>query len=218
MIIRSVSRRTALATLGSGFAALAVGFPRPAFAAARRGLFGSIETRRDNPARFPKWQGALDRYFAEAPTAGQACSGSRCELQQWQAFLDGLAGQAPMAQIEAVHTEMNRYRYILDPINWNLPDYWASPGQFLRRNGDCEDYGIVKFMSLRALGVPSDRMRVVVLQDINLGVAHAVMSIEQDGRTLILDNQISQVVPHETIRHYKPIYSVNESHWWLHRA
>jgi hypothetical protein len=28
----------------------------------------------------------------------------------------------------------------------------------------------------------------------------------------------SQVVPHETIRHYKPIYSVNETHWWLHRA
>ena len=213
-----VTRRTALAILAGCAAFAALGPLRPAAAAAQRGLFGSLETRRDNPARFPKWQGALDRYFTETQTVRQACSGSRCELQQWQVFLDGLAGQAPMAQIEAVHTEMNRHRYIQDPINWNLPDYWASPGQFLARNGDCEDYGIVKFMSLRALGVPSDRMRVVVLQDINLGVAHAVMSIEQAGRTLILDNQVSQVVPHETIRHYKPIYSVNETHWWLHRS
>jgi predicted transglutaminase-like cysteine proteinase len=73
-------------------------------------------------------------------------------------------------------------------------------------------------MSLRALGFPQDRMRVVVLHDLNLNVPHAVMSIEHGGRTLILDNQVSRVVPHETIRHCRPIYSVNETHWWLHRA
>ena len=204
--------------VAGGFAFAALGLSQHAAAAAQRGLFGSLETRRDNPARFPKWQGALDRYFTEVPLTRQACRGRNCELQDWQIFLDGLAGQPPMAQIHSVHTEMNRHRYIQDPINWNLPDYWESPGQFLTRNGDCEDYAIVKFMSLRALGFPQDSMRVVVLQDMNLGVAHAVMSIEQDGRTLILDNQVSQVVPHEKIRHYKPIYSVNETHWWLHRA
>ena len=60
--------------------------------------------------------------------------------------------------------------------------------------------------------------RIVVLQDLNLGIAHAVMSLEHEGETLILDNQVSRVVRHEVIRHYKPIYSVNETHWWLHRA
>ena len=197
------SRRSVLATLAGGIAV------------------GSVESRRDNPGRFPKWQGALNRYFSEAALAQQACASSRfgrCELQEWQAFLAGLAGAAPDAQIAAVHGEMNKRRYVLDPINWNMPDYWESPGQFLSRNGDCEDYGIAKFMSLRALGFPQETMRVVVLQDLNLGVAHAVMSIDHGGRTLILDNQIRQVVPHEVIRHYRPIYSVNETHWWLHRA
>ncbi len=207
--------------MGGGLAACALGMPGRAAASPQRGLFGSIEIRRDDPERFPKWQGALDRYFAEAKLTRRPCSGGRfghCELQDWQAFLDGLTSQAPDAQIAQVQTEMNRRRYILDPINWNLPDYWASPGQFLRKQGDCEDFGIAKFMSLRALGFPHDSMRVVVVQDLNLRVAHAVMSIEHGGQTLILDNQVSRVVPHEIIRHYRPIYSVNETHWWLHRT
>jgi hypothetical protein len=33
----------------------------------------------------------------------------------------------------------------------------------------------------------------------------------------VLDNQISRVVPAEIINHYKPIYSINEQAWWLHR-
>lgn len=198
-----------------------IGAPQ-AFAATRvPGLFGSTETRHDNPGRFPKWQGALQRYFSETPQLRQTCDRDRfgqCQLQDWQIFLDRLAGQPAVRQIEAVHAEMNRRRYVLDPINWNQPDYWASPGQFFARNGDCEDFGIAKFMSLRALGFPQEHMRVVVLQDLNLKVAHAVMSIDHDGQTLILDNQVSRVIPHQVIRHYRPIYSINETHWWLHRA
>ena len=215
-----LTRRALLGALAGGLAAGVLGIPRQAMAAAQRGLFGSKEVMRDNPARFPKWQGALERYFAETRLAERPCTGgiSACQLQQWQAFLGSLAGQSPDRQIDAVHAEMNRRRYVLDPINWNVADYWESPGQFLARSGDCEDYGIAKFMSLRALGFPQERMRVVVLQDLNLGVAHAVMSIEHGGRTLILDNQVSRVVPDTAIRHYRPVYSVNETHWWLHRA
>jgi predicted transglutaminase-like cysteine proteinase len=221
MTAPSLTRRSALGVLAGSLAAGAIGLPGRAVAVPRRGLLGSLEIRRDDPTRFPKWQGALERYFAEAELARRPCAGSRfgrCELQRWQAFIDGLAGRSPEAQIAGVQAEMNRRRYVLDPINWHVPDYWASPGQFLRRDGDCEDYAIAKFMSLRALGFAPERMRVVVLQDLNLGVPHAVMSLEHGGRTLILDNQVDRVVPDTAIRHYRPVYSVNETHWWLHRA
>ena len=60
-------------------------------------------------------------------------------------------------------------------------------------------------------------MRIVIVQDLNLKVAHAILAVYVDGTIKILDNQIKQVVDAETIRHYRPIYSVNEDAWWLHR-
>ncbi|MEE8547966.1 MAG: transglutaminase-like cysteine peptidase, partial [Alphaproteobacteria bacterium] len=81
----------------------------------------------------------------------------------------------------------------------------------------CEDYAITKYMSLRTLGVPAEDMRIVVLQDMNLRLAHAVLVVYLNDEAFVLDNQIRWVVKETTIRHYRPYYSVNETHWWLHR-
>jgi predicted transglutaminase-like cysteine proteinase len=113
---------------------------------------------------------------------------------------------------------MNRTRYVVDPRNYGVPDYWATPQQFLRRDGDCEDYAITKYLSLRALGVPSSEMRILVVQDLNLRLAHAILIVYHNGRALILGNQIKSVVDTSVVRHYKPIYPINENFWWLHRT
>jgi predicted transglutaminase-like cysteine proteinase len=174
-------------------------------------LFGTSEARSANIALFPKWQGTLDRYFSEREvTPG--------DLSDWQAFLDGQAGRDPLAQLEAVNREMNRHRYIQDPPNWGVPDYWATPLQFFRKNGDCEDYAIAKFMSLRALGWPNDALRIAVVRDLNLQLMHAVLIVYHEGRALVLDNQVEQVMPAERVRHYAPVFSLNEESWWLHRS
>ncbi len=34
---------------------------------------------------------------------------------------------------------------------------------------------------------------------------------------MLLDNQIASVVPANSIRHYNPVFSINETGWWLHR-
>ncbi len=127
------------------------------------------------------------------------------------------AERSRIEQIRSVNAEMNRHRYILDPVNYGVPDYWATPFQFLRLDGDCEDYAIAKFMSLRALGFDNDSLRVVVLRDLNLKLAHAILVVYHEGQVFVLDNQISDVVEAAAIRHYRPIYSVNETAWWLHR-
>jgi len=71
-------------------------------------------------------------------------------------------------------------------------------------------------LSLKELGFDTEKMRVVVVQDTNLRTLHAVMSLERDGDILILDNQIKEVISHQHIFHYVPVYSVNESNWWMH--
>jgi predicted transglutaminase-like cysteine proteinase len=183
-------------------------------------LFGTSEVRSAEMSLFPKWQGAVTRYFDERRLADAPCSESafnRCHLLQWTGFLAGLRDRGRQSQIAAVNDYMNRKRYIIDPLNYGVIDYWATPGQFLRRDGDCEDYAIAKYMSLRALGFDARSLRIVVLRDLNLGVAHAILVVYYGGEALVLDNQVNSVVPARAIRHYQPIYSLNEHNWWLHR-
>jgi predicted transglutaminase-like cysteine proteinase len=101
--------------------------------------------------------------------------------------------------------------------NWGVEDYWATPYQFLKMDGDCEDYAIAKFMALKALGIPPEDMRVLALRDLNLDVGHAVLIVYEGDTPLLLDNQIKTVVPANSVRHYLPIFSLSETGWWLHR-
>jgi predicted transglutaminase-like cysteine proteinase len=192
----------------------------PGAAAATIPLFGTKEIQSANQAPFPKWRGALTKYFDERKLLDEPCSSSifnKCHLKEWQEFLKEQKGRARKDQVEAVNEYMNRHRYFTDPRNYGISDYWASPTEFLQRDGDCEDYAIAKFISLRALGFDNSEVRLVVVHDLNLKLGHAILVVYLDGKALILDNQIREVVEASFIRHYKPIYSINEVHWWMHQ-
>jgi predicted transglutaminase-like cysteine proteinase len=113
---------------------------------------------------------------------------------------------------------MNTRRYITDPRNWGVPDYWETPGEFMTKFGDCEDYAIAKFLSLKRLGWTDDELRIAAVKDLNLKVGHAILIVYHAGKTWVLDNQIKRVVEAESIRHYQPVYSINETSWWRHRS
>jgi predicted transglutaminase-like cysteine proteinase len=184
-------------------------------------LFGTKEVRSTNLSPFVKWTGMLKRYFKHTDLETGDCSEpglSKCHLDAWQRFLEQQHDADLMAQIEAVNRKMNSAPYITDIRNWGIDDYWATPLQFLDRDGDCEDYAISKYMSLRALGVPVESMRVAVVQDLNLDTAHAVLVVYVRGKGYVLDNQIEQVVAQADIYHYRPYYTVNENAWWLHKS
>ncbi len=188
--------------------------------AERISYFVNHETRYDNLSNFPKWNGVLSRYFEKSDIMNQPCGSARfnpCKLKEWQDFLDTQQGKPLREQLVAVNAYINKSPYILDIDNWGLNDYWATPYEFQDRSGDCEDYAIAKFISLRALGVSNDLMRVIIVQDFNLGgIIHAVLIVFVDGKVLVLDNQAQEVKSALDIYHYKPIYSINETHWWKH--
>ena len=184
-------------------------------------LFGTTEVRSANLSPFPKWTGLLERYFDELDVPAGDCADAnfnQCHLKYWGRFLDNLRDADPMVQLRRIHSYMNEAPYITDPRNWNMPDYWATPKQFFDRDGDCEDYAIAKFMSLRALGWNNDQLRVVIVQDLNLGIAHAILVAYHEGKAWVLDNQIGQIIRADRILHYRPYYSINEDGWWLHRS
>lgn len=195
--------------------ALCMGMAMPATHAAETAqLFGLQEQKKAGFDIFPQWTDVLKRHLRELQQE-QSCSGS-CPLVEWQQFLSGLRNRPLPALISAVNSYANSHRYVLDIDNYGKNDYWATPRQFLTRDGDCEDFAIIKYLSLRALGVPPDMLRIVVLQDTNLRIPHAVLAVYLSSEILILDNQVSAIVPHRAIAHYVPVYSINEQNWWMH--
>ena len=147
-----------LAAVFAGWVVAVAGPAQASFVAAIRypNLFGTTEIQSSRLSLFPKWRGALSRYFDERRLADAPCESTlfnRCHLREWNAFLASLRGYDAMTQIGAVNDYMNTRRYIIDPRNYGVPDYWATPLQFLTRNGDCEDYAIAKYLSLRTLGL-----------------------------------------------------------------
>lgn len=181
-------------------------------------LFGYREIEKQNLELFPQWLSVLERHIIQVAEEGSCHSVkfNQCHLRQWHAYLNSIKTQPLMKQVRLVNRYANEKEYILDIENYGMVDYWATPKEFLFNNGDCEDYAIIKMLSMKWLGYDTSAMRVVVVQDTNLRIPHAVMALENRGDILILDNQIEEVLSHTGIFHYIPVYSVNETQWWMH--
>jgi predicted transglutaminase-like cysteine proteinase len=41
--------------------------------------------------------------------------------------------------------------------------------------------------------------------------------VATDAGLMVLDNQRAQVTPAAQIAHYMPVFSMNQSGWWVHR-
>ncbi|VAV85126.1 hypothetical protein MNBD_DELTA01-223 [hydrothermal vent metagenome] len=182
-----------------------------ALAGEKTTLFESIEARQESSEISEQLEVVMSRYEQES-VKGFSDKGS----QKWQSFLATLEGMSEVEQIKAVNTYVNRKSYKTDKANYGTGDYWATPKEFFDRGGDCEDFAIVKLLSLQQLGFNTDSLRVVVLIDTELRTPHAVLAAYIDGDVLILDNQSSTVKSHTTLSNYVPLYSINSTGWWMH--
>ena len=185
-------------------------------------FFNSRETQSSNLKPFKKWTGALKRYSAEKALQKKGTCASKsfnkCHFVEWIKFLKKIKTKKKIAQVNEVNIYMNKAKYITDPQNWGKKDYWATPGEFMAKFGDCEDYAIAKFMSLRLLGFKESELRVVAVKDLNLKVGHAVLVVFLGKKRYLLDNQIKQVVETKKVKHYTPVFSINSKHWWRHKT
>jgi predicted transglutaminase-like cysteine proteinase len=211
-------RRFAHATL----VALAASGCTVAAHASPAGLFGTAEFRAESLDALPQWRRVLARVASEDATV-LACAADeeRCPnrgTMAWLALLRGLKGAPRVEQVRKVHRFINRWTYRSDSDNYGRSDYWATPLEFLRRSGDCEDYVIARYVSLRRLGIPPAQLRMVVVQDVRRGLPHAVLAVYLGDDVWILDNLSEVALRQEQVGDYVPYYSVNESARWSHTA
>ena len=206
----SAAARTLAVALLCLVSAVAAAFPDQ--------LFGYRQVPQEHIADFPQWLRVLERHLKDDLQDGD-CSArtfNRCHMAEWLRFLAKTKELPYREQLEAVNRFANTRDYVLDIDNYGVEDYWAIPREFLSNGGDCEDYVITKLFSLRWLGYPADDLRLVIVQDTNLRVPHAVLAVARGHDTLILDNQVQAVLSDRDVVHYVPVFSINEFHWWIH--
>lgn len=188
--------------------------------AAAESYFSMNEKRSSNLRPFPKWTKMVSRYDDQQQLGDELCDKAQyfpCNVKEWREMLESVRHKSTDEQMKEINDWANAHPYILDQVNWGLEDFWETPYEFMAMNGDCEDYAIAKYYSLKVLGYDDEQLRIMIVQDLNLGgIIHAILGVyDSDKELFILDNQISQVMPAMKIYHYRPIYGINESGWWV---
>ncbi len=122
-------------------------------------------------------------------------------------------------KLDLVNDFMNLTPFISDTAHWGKVDYWASPVEFLSTNGgDCEDFSIAKYFTLRALGVPDEKLQITYVKELRIyNDAHMVLAYFEtpDAEPLILDNINKTIQPASARNDLLPVYSFNGSGLWL---
>ena len=160
----------------------------------------------------------FDRYVEKQSSASLALSSS------WQAMLRDTSSLTTTHQLEVVNKFSHQsFSYITDINQFNVEDYWASPAEMLvSKRGDCEDWAIFTYVSLRALGIPDIQLRLVYVrariggENSSVSQAHMVLAYYPDGASepLILDSLIQTILPASARTDLTPVFSFNSTGLW----
>jgi predicted transglutaminase-like cysteine proteinase len=184
------------------------------------GLFGTVEIKSDNLSALPQWNRVI-KSFSELKKSADACDQDilKCSSQQmtlWRTKIQELEYAKPRTKVREINQFINKWQKLSDPDAYNAEDYWATPLEFLTRGGDSEDFAIMKYVSLKELGIPPEKMRIVVTNDVLRGKNHAVLSLKANNKQFVLDSQTDTVLSEDRVKYYIPFYSANEKSRWAH--
>lgn len=134
-------------------------------------------------------------------------------IEAWNQMLQGETRHPEREQLTAVNRFFNQQLSFRDDTRiWRQTDYWATPVESLVKGaGDCEDYALAKYFSLRNLGVPSEKLRITYVKALTRNQAHMVLTYyaTPSADPLVLDNLISDIRPASNRKDLLPVYAFN---------
>jgi len=167
---------------------------------------GQPDKEIDNPD-LGHWGVLLSRFENPLYSSGPVSTG----VAAWKAALKHLKGLPAHQQIKAVNDLLNAVPYVDDQIRFGYAGYWAAtPERFFSEGGDCKDYALAKYASLRALGFPPEKLRITFVFDKVHNVPHAILIV---NNTYVLDNQSRDLETITHINRYQPLFSFNSDGW-----
>lgn len=139
----------------------------------------------------------------------------------WDNLIEVNKNKKTLEKLKAVNNFFNKIPYKLDKKHWGQKDYWATPYEFMGTGaGDCEDYAIAKYFTLRKLGIPDKKLRITYVkylkQRSKYEQAHMVLTYyhKPSSTPVVLDNINKKLKLASKRKDLKPIYSFNAQGLW----
>lgn len=140
-------------------------------------------------------------------------------------LLISLNNASESEKLEQINRFFNQYiDFGEDIFVWGTNDYWASPLETIgRAAGDCEDFTIAKYVFLKILGVPNEKLRLTYVKarmsqyGQNVVRAHMVLSYYATPQSdpLILDNLVPNITRASSRSDLTPIFTFNDKGLWV---
>lgn len=133
-------------------------------------------------------------------------------------FLPFLAEHSRMEQLAQVNRWANAAIIETDDLQtYGVTDYWATADEALRAGqGDCEDFAILKYQALLALGFHPDDMWLTLARDTVRRADHALLIVRVDGQLIALDNSTDAILAAHQSHDYRPVFSYSGTKSWIH--
>lgn len=142
-------------------------------------------------------------------------------LQAWEKLVQDDSTTTDMEKLQKVNNFFNKMEFVDDQSHWGQQDYWATPVEFLASGGgDCEDFALAKYFTLKAIGVAEKRLNMTYVKALTLNQAHMVVTYHSTPAAvpLVLDNLVVNIEPATKRKDLLPVYSFNGSGLWLAKS
>lgn len=142
-------------------------------------------------------------------------------LERWESLVWDNAYESTPNKLNRVNDFFNQLRFVSDSTHWQQEDYWATPFETLASNGgDCEDFAIAKYFTLRQLGIPASQLRITYVKALRQNQAHMVLTFypDDDSEPLVLDILEKEVLPASQRTDLVPVYTFNAEGLWEART
>lgn len=140
-------------------------------------------------------------------------------LSDWLQTVNAAKTQGEEGKLKRINDFINRnIAFESDITVWQQNDYWATPLETIGQGrGDCEDFAIIKYVSLRMAGIPSNKLRLIYVKarlntpNGTIQQAHMVLAYyaTPSAEPLVLDNLQASIRPASQRPDLQPVFSFN---------
>ena len=132
------------------------------------------------------------RYQEQGGIQGVAAALTQPEQVAWHALMASVPRMPASMQLMVINKFFNERPWREDATVYRVNDYWATPVEFIRNGGDCEEYALAKYLLLLDLGWPETALWLVVGETTNKPQRewHVVVAAQVDNAVLYLDNTV----------------------------